>query len=118
MGTAISHRLSMQIDCAKIVDVDTFHREFVQLFGFPNFYGRNMNAWIDCMSSLDCPSDGMSAVHIKPGETMTLQLLNAADFKKRCPGLLEAIVECSAFVNWRLLQDGYHAPLLALAYHV
>jgi RNAse (barnase) inhibitor barstar len=122
MGSAISNVLSIEIDCAKIVDNDTFHTLFAQMFGFPEFYGRNMNAWIDCMSSLDCPTDGMSKVHVKPGETLTLQLKNVADFKKRCPDLYDDIVECSAFVNWRLSQAGgqenYHAPLLALAFHI
>jgi len=38
----------------------TFHDVFQRVMGFPSFYGRNMNAWIDCMTSLDCPKDGMT----------------------------------------------------------
>lgn len=29
-------------------------------FGFPNFYGENVNALIDCLSSLRYPDHGMS----------------------------------------------------------
>ncbi len=35
-----------------ITDWETFHAECARVFGFPQFYGRNMNAWIDCLSYL------------------------------------------------------------------
>ncbi|MDZ4753789.1 MAG: barstar family protein [Phycisphaerae bacterium] len=31
---------------------------FAETFGFPGFYGRNMNAWNDCMTFLDGPDAG------------------------------------------------------------
>ena len=53
----------VSIDCAIIHDCNSFHDEFARVFGFPSFYGRNMNAWIDCMTSLDEPEDGMTSIH-------------------------------------------------------
>lgn len=103
------------IDTSKIKDWDSFHDVFVDSFGFPDFYGRNMNAWIDCMSSLDCPDDGMTSVHCSPGSVVTLELSDATDFASRCPELYEALVECSAFVNYRLVESGA-SPVLALSY--
>jgi RNAse (barnase) inhibitor barstar len=29
----------------------SFHEAFASALGFPSWYGRNMDAWIDCMSS-------------------------------------------------------------------
>ena len=31
-------------------DWESFHTVSAEVFGFPEFYGRNMNAWIDCLS--------------------------------------------------------------------
>lgn len=38
-----------------IVGWESFHDVFAETLGFPAFYGRNMDAWIDCMTSADEP---------------------------------------------------------------
>lgn len=105
-----------KIDCKNISDWDTFHDEFARVFGFPDFYGRNMDAWNDCMTSIDCPDDGMSNIHCAIGEVLTIELQNISDFKERCPEQYEAIIECSAFVNWRRIDIG-HEPVLVLSFY-
>lgn len=107
----------IQIDGDSITDWDSFHSVFAKAFGFPEFYGRNMNAWIDCMTYLDDPKAGMSTVHVKSGEVLVLQINNAAGLKKRCPEEFEAIVECSAFVNWRRTETG-EPGVLALSFRM
>ena len=79
----ITSRVSM--DCSALHDWTSFHFEFSRVFGFPAFYGKNMNAWIDCMTSLDKPEDGMSTVHCASGSIATLELSNASDLAERCP---------------------------------
>ena len=103
------------LECDRIVDWRSFHAEFARLFGFPTFYGRNMNAWIDCMTSLDSPNDGMSEVHCAPGTVLTLQLENVESFRSRCREQYDALVECSAFVNWRRIELG-EPSVLALSF--
>jgi RNAse (barnase) inhibitor barstar len=44
-----------RIRARNISDWKSFHAEFRRVFGFPEFYGHNMDAWIDCMTSLDEP---------------------------------------------------------------
>ncbi len=105
----------VKIDCSLITDHDTFHNVFDDAFGFPGFYGRNMNAWIDCLTSLD-EDDGMRSITILPGQVLTIQLENYKDFKARCPALLDDIIECSAFVNWRRIETG-EPSVLALSFH-
>ncbi len=105
----------VSINCSLIVNRDTFHDVFHEAFGFSAFYGRNMDAWIDCMTSLD-EEDGMRSVTIKPGEVLTLQLNNYKDFKARCPDIAQDIIECSAFVNWRR-NDTDEGSVLALSFY-
>ena len=105
----------IKLDTRQIVDWDTFHDTFAELFGFPAFYGRNMDAWIDCMSSLNDPLAGMTTVHTPPGGVVTLQLEYVAGFAERCPDQYDAIVECAAFVNWRKTEVGEPA-VLALSF--
>ncbi|SFV33497.1 barstar family protein [Pseudoxanthomonas sp. YR558] len=106
----------MRIDANSIVDVESFHSVFTTAFGFPSFYGRNMDAWIDCLSYLDDPSSGMTTVHVDSGQMLSLVIDHAQDFKLRQPDLFSALVECAAFVNWRRVEAG-QAPVLALAFH-
>jgi hypothetical protein len=103
------------IDTQRIVDWDTFHDVFSEALGFPDFYGRNMNAWIDCMTYLDDPESGMSRVHAPTGGVLTLQLQHVEDFSARCPILYAAIIERAAFVNWRRIELG-SPPVLALSF--
>jgi RNAse (barnase) inhibitor barstar len=104
----------MRIDASRIVDSESFHSVFASAFGFPEFYGRNMNAWIDCLTSLDDPDAGMTTVQISPGQTLPLVIEHARDLKARCPELFAALIECAAFVNWRRIESGEPA-VLALA---
>jgi RNAse (barnase) inhibitor barstar len=55
---------NVQIAGSKITDWDSFHDLFAEVFGFPGFYGRNMNAWNDCMTYLAVPEEGMTSVHV------------------------------------------------------
>jgi len=106
----------VRLDTRRIADWPSFHDAFVHAFGFPDFYGRNLNAWIDCMTSLDAPEDGMTSIHAPKGGVVTLLLEHVGDFAHRCPEQYAAIVECSAFVNLRRVERG-EPPVLALAFH-
>ena len=106
----------VRLDCDRITDWESFHSMFAEVFGFPNYYGRNMNAWIDCMSSLDDPEASMTSLRVEPGGVLTLQLDAVSDFASRCPDLYSALIECAAFVNWRR-SDAGDGAILALAYH-
>src|SRR5262245_28456929 len=101
----------VKIDTRRIHDWDTFQDAFAEAFGFPGFYGRNMNAWIDCLTYLDDPGDRMTKVQAPPGGIVTLELEHAADFASRCPEQYAAVLESSAFVNWRRIAMG-QSPVL------
>ncbi|HEX7862886.1 MAG TPA: barstar family protein [Verrucomicrobiae bacterium] len=105
----------IQIDGRNLQDWTTFHDEFARIFGFPEFYGRNMDAWIDCMSSLDAPEDGLTSVHVRSGEVIVLCVSDMEDVRQRCSEVYDALLEAVAFVNWRRIEVGEPA-ILALAY--
>jgi len=106
----------IRIDCDKIQDWDSFHDIFAEKFGFPDFYGRNLDAWIDCMSYLDVPNSGMAKITCDKGEYILLELENIQNFQKKYPDLYKAIIECSAFVNWRSVEAD-QPPLLMLSFY-
>lgn len=101
----------VRIDTGRIVDWDTFHAVFAETLGFPAFYGRNMNAWIDCMTYLDDRDAGMSTVTVEPGTILTLQLVDVDSFAARCPEQYTALVDAVAFVNSRRIEHGEDAVL-------
>lgn len=105
----------IRLDTHRIIDWGTFHDAFAEAFGFPGFYGRNMDAWIDCMTYLDDPTDSMTAIPAPPGGVVTLQLEHVEDFARRCPEQFEALIDCAAFVNWRRIELGEDA-MIALSY--
>jgi hypothetical protein len=105
-----------KIECDRITDWPSFHHEFNRVFQFPAFYGKNMDAWVDCMSSLDAPQEGMTCIHCVSGKVLTVELENVKSFMHRCPQQYAAIVESTAFVNWRRIERGLPA-VLALSYY-
>lgn len=105
----------VEIDTTRIDDWASLHDVFSEALGFPEFYGRNMNAWIDCMTSVDDPGDGLTQVHAPQGGVLVLSLSDATDFAARCPEIYAALIECSAFVNYRRMKVG-ESPVLALSF--
>jgi hypothetical protein len=73
-----------------------------------------MNAWIDCLTYAD-DDDGMRNVTVAPRQVLTLQLEDVSSFADRCPEQFTAIVDATAFVNWRRIEQGSTA-VLALSY--
>lgn len=98
---------------AQIKDWPTFHDTFARALGFPDFYGRNMDAWIDCLTYAD-EDDGMHSITAAPGDVITLQLEGCREFRARCPEIYETFIDCAASVNWRRIQAG-DRPVLALS---
>jgi hypothetical protein len=106
----------VKINCAEIQDWPSFHKVFAEKFGFPDFYGRNMDAWIDCLSDLDEPEAGMTNIHCPKGDYVLLELENVGEFRRKCPEQYRALIDCAAFVNYRNVEVGEH-PLLMLSFH-
>ena len=90
----------IRVDAREITDWASFHITFKRLFGFPDFYGHNVDAWIDCMSDLDAPEHGMTAIHVPSGQILTIRLEHSLALRQH-PDVLEGLLEMVDFVNLR-----------------
>jgi len=102
----------VRIPTSRIVDWESFHDVFAEVFGFPDWYGRNMNAWIDCLSDLDDPETTLCSKNAAAGESFVLHVEDGNEFSQRCPEQYLAILECAAYINWRRVDRGENAILL------
>lgn len=94
----------VKIHTNQITDWASFHRICKEAFGFPDFYGNNMNAWIDCLSYLDS-DDGMTKFCLEEDEIMHIEITETESFSSRLPEIYEALIECTIFVNQRYLES-------------
>ena len=83
-----------------ITDWDSFHAQCASVFGFPDFYGNNLNAWVDCLSYLR-DDDGMSRFVLKQGEVLTIEVLHSAKLRKVAPEIVEELQFCVTMINER-----------------
>ena len=100
----------VRLNTQQINDWASFHLVCKEDFGFPDFYGKNMNAWIDCLSYLT-ENDGMMRFVLVENEMLHIEVTETKDFNTRLPDILDALVECSAFVNKR-----YEKPKISLIF--
>lgn len=107
--------MEVTVNFSKISDWDTFHSVFSERMGFPDFYGKNMNAWIDCMSCIDDPDSGMSSVTVKPGESLEILVLGTEIAIKNCSEVFQGFIECAAFVNQRFIDSNTNTRLQIIA---
>lgn len=91
---------------------DAFHDACQAAFGFPEFYGRNMNAWVDCLSYLR-DEEGMTKFLLKPDETLQIIVANAEILRKHAPDILEDVAFCIEAINERY-DDYGEKPALEL----
>lgn len=101
-----------RLDGSRIANWADFHDVCHAAFGFPDFYGRNMDAWIDCLSSLR-DGDGMSAFALGPDDVLQIELTHADALRCAAPAILDALEDCTAEVNERCAGNG-EKPVLAL----
>ena len=87
------------IDGDLITDWKSFHFEFKSEMNFPDYYGENMDAWIDCVDDI---SDIQTVIKI----------LNGKVLNERNPEFAKAILECAAFINQRKIEAGEEPSLL------
>jgi RNAse (barnase) inhibitor barstar len=89
---------TVQLDGKKIGTRNAFHTECQLAFGLPDYYGRNMDAWIDCLSSLR-EDDGMTKFKLGPDESLQIEVLHSAMLRRRAPEIFDALTECASAVN-------------------
>ncbi|MEM7640945.1 MAG: barstar family protein [Pseudomonadota bacterium] len=98
--------VTVDLDGRTMTSQDGFHKAFADGLGFPDFYGRNMDAWLDCMSCIDAPESGMSDVFIPSGGLLVIRIRNAEIMRKADPDLWKEMQECVEYANEELRKHG------------
>ena len=93
------------LDAGKIKDWHSFHMQSAEVFGFPDFYGHNLNAWIDCLTYLP-EGDGMSRFVLDPEEQLVINLPQFAGFAETQAEICLAFLGCVALINQRYASAG------------
>jgi RNAse (barnase) inhibitor barstar len=105
---------AVRLDGREIIDWNAFHDACKRTFGFPEFYGRNMDAWIDCLSGLR-DDDGMSSFVLGPDEVLQIEVLHSDTLRARAPAILSALEDCTEHVNELCAEQG-EKPVLNLVF--
>ena len=105
--------MTIELATGSIADLASFHAAFAELLGFPDFYGGNMDAWIDCMAFVRDPEAGMTRLHVAADEQLLIIVRDAEDFRRRLPDVFASFVDCTAFTNRRFVEWG-ELPAIAL----
>jgi RNAse (barnase) inhibitor barstar len=87
-----------EIDGNEIRDMASFHDVFGRTLKFFDGYGRNMDAWIDCMTDLHGPN-ALSSLNLPDGEQIQLVFRGTREFSQRSPDIIRELIECTAAVN-------------------
>jgi len=96
--------ISFDFDAKEILDWNSFHDFFYNTCGFPNYYGRNMDAWIDCISDLN-----------SNGQFVVINFKNMKQLKTNHSEIFEALIDSASFVNYREIESGGN-PFLLVSY--
>ncbi|RJG03798.1 barstar family protein [Noviherbaspirillum sedimenti] len=100
------------LDGATITDWPAFHAQCREAFGFPDFYGNNLDAWVDCLSYLR-DDDGMTRFHLAEEEVLEIEVTQADTLRQQAPDLLEELAFCIEGINERYADYG-EKPALKL----
>jgi RNAse (barnase) inhibitor barstar len=103
--------IRVRVNAGRIRDWASFHRVFREAMGFPESYGDDMDAWIDCMSHPGV----LTRAPVGVGDVLVIEVAKSIGFRGRCPEQFAELVEAAAYVNLRCAEDG-QPPSLALVF--
>lgn len=107
--------MEVTINFNKIANWESFHSVFSEVMGFPDFYGNNNNAWIDCMSYIDDKESGMSKVTVSPGESLEMLIVGTEQVTEKVPEVFIGFMEIVAAVNQRFIESRTQTRLKVIA---
>jgi hypothetical protein len=89
------------------------HTYLQKEFGFPDFYGKNVNALIDCWTSLRNPQDGMCTLTLEKDEILLLELKGLSSCSIVIMHNLLVAIES---VNQRFKERNHEIPIMLYVY--
>lgn len=100
---------TLKINFANVKNFDDFYDVMSELFGLPDFFGRNGHALVDCLLYLREPEAGMSRIHIKNNEYLLLKLINFSSLNKE---LKEHFISIFEYLSLKCNEIGEEVPIV------
>lgn len=89
----------IEIDGRDLVGWPGFHDCFARTLGFPSYYGRNLDAWVDMMEeALEAGPEGKQI-----DRTVTLRVSHWQSLQDHGPAQAKALIAAIAAVNERVV---------------
>lgn len=107
----------VRIDESFFKDEKRFHERFAAVMGFPDFYGANWDAWIDCMSYIDQPQEQMSSVTVRTDELLEIVIERQSGDEYWKSVAWASFCVCAAAVNKRFASHGSKTRLVITEGH-
>ena len=99
---------TIQIDCNNMSEKE-LNKTMKELLGFPDFYGMNWDAMIDCLSYMRYPHEQMTELTLEEDETLIIYCKNLPKAKFDIP----IFIDVTDAVNEKEMNDG-HSPQIFL----
>lgn len=94
----------IQLGTKNIHDAQSFHEICKTAFGFPEIYGKNFDAMLDCfISALD--EERMTNISLSDGRGIEIEILDFKDFAERLPEVCSQFLKLIAEVNLACRKD-------------
>ena len=86
--------VTIKIDFSNIETLDDLHDVLFKTFGFPDFYGRNIHALIDCISSIRYPEEGMTSFFLASDEFLLIRTKKMGEVEDSIAKFFIYAIEC------------------------
>ena len=87
---------TIQIDCNNMSEKE-LNKTMKELLGFPDFYGMNWDAMIDCLSYMRYPHEQMTELTLEEDETLIIYCKNLPKAKFDIPIFIDVIDAVNEF---------------------
>ncbi|MDM3871678.1 barstar family protein [Porticoccus sp. W117] len=96
------------IDGSNIRDWDSFHNEFQEKMGFFDGYGRNLDAWLDCMTDIFTRGqyESLCKFNLNQDDSFTMKIINGEKWMSQSKETLLAFMDC--YEPLRESKDGHY----------
>ena len=92
-----------EFDCCKWQTEADFHADVAVRLAFPGYYGRNLDAFNDCIGEIEVPDSGGRAIVLRRFDLFT----------QRQPRVAQIILDILASASWHFLLFGRRLLTLA-----
>lgn len=105
---------TVTLDGATIRSWEDFHAQSKTAFGFPDYYGDNMDAWMDCLRYLR-DDEGMTRFTLSGREVLTIEIKGSDALRQHVPDMIDELVFCVSVLN-ESYEDFGEEPALRLSF--